>query len=206
MAIARQFMFSMSLNEDKVSVGGFYSYAQVVDGNASGTAFSCAYIPPAKATKISMVQPRVFLGTVGSDVMLQTFHEGKTQDGDSDVSAYAITNMISPALSNAQNTNAGSEPLEICRWINLEMANINALGNGVVVQYAVEAESPHLVSPTWQDMYYDTGDNRAFFPRALARWIHLKIIDSTMLNNVDMWGAFTLGFYPLGTRTEGAKN
>lgn len=206
MAIARQLIFSMSLNEDKVSVGGFYSYAQIVDGNATGSVFSCAYTPPAKATNIAMIQPRAFLGTIGSDMMLQTFHEGKTQDGDSDINAYAITNMISPALANAQNTNAGSEPLEICRWINLEMANINALAKGIVVQYAVEAESPHLVSPTWQDMHYDTGNNRAFFPRCLARWIHLKITDATMLINTDVWGAFVLGFYPLGTRDQGAKN
>lgn len=206
MAIARQLIFSMSLNEDKLSVGGFYSWAQVVDGNSDGATFSCAYIPPAKATSIAMIQPRAFLGTMGADVMLQTFHEGKTQDGESDINAYAITNMISPALANAQNTNAGSEPLEICRWVNLEMANINALAKGIVVQYAVEAESPHLVSPVWQDMYYDTGNNRAFFPRCLARWIHLKITDTTMLINTDIWGAFVLGFYPLGTRDQGARN
>lgn len=206
MAIVRQLLFSMSLDEDKVSVGGFYSYAQIVDGNADGASFSCAYSPSAKAENIAMIQPRVFLGTMGSDVMLQSFHEGKVLDGEDEVNAYAITNMISPALVNAQNTNAGSEPFEICRFINLEMGNINALAKGVVVQYSIEAESPHLVSPIWQDLHYDDGNNRAFFPRALGRWIHLKITDSTMLINTDVWGAFILGYYPLGTRDEGAKN
>jgi len=200
MAIARQRVFSMSVDEDRVNVGGFYTWNQIVDGNSTGSVFSCAFCPSGKASNISMIQSRVFLGTMSSNVMLQTFHEGKTLDGEEEVDAYMISNMIAPSGKDPD------EAFELCRFINLEMTNINALSKGVVVEYSIEAESPHLVSPMWEAMHYDTGNNRAFFPRAVGRWIHLKITDESGLANKDAWGAFTIGYYPLGTRDSEASS
>lgn len=200
MAIARQLVFSMSIDEDKLNVGGFYSWNQIVDGNATGSVFSCAYCPAGKASNISMIQSRVFLGTMSSDSMLQTFHEGKTLDGEEEVNAYMITNMIAPSGKDPD------EGFEMCRFINLEMTNINALSRGVVVEYSIDAEAPHQISPMWEATHYDTGNNRVFFPRAVGRWIHLKITDESGLANRDAWGAFMIGYYPLGTRDSEASS
>jgi len=193
MAIVRQLIFSMSLEED-IPLAGFYSYDLVLDGNPDGASFSCAYCPSAKEGVIAMQPITVFLGTVGSTSMLETFVASRTMDGENNIDAYAVTNLMAPTLKK-------EEPFELVRFINIEMSNINALSKGVVVEYSIDAESPNLISPVWEGMHYSPGETRAFFPRAVGRWVHLKITDGRDAVDEDIWGGFAIGYYPLGTRT-----
>lgn len=198
MAITRQLLFSMSLEPDQISVGGFYSYAQARDGNGDGALFSCAYCPPLKSGAISLVQDQVFLGMHGADAMLQSFNNNKTLDGEEDLDAFAILNLLAP-------TGKDQEPLGLVRFVALEMANINTLEKGLVVQYCIDAESPHLSAPLWIATHYSSG-NKCYFPRAVGRWIHLKVIDETLYVGRDVFGGFALEYYELGTRQAEASS
>ena len=196
MSVTRQLIFSTSL-EDNLSVSGFYSFKDLIDGNSSGSYFSCAYIPAQKSGTISMRPNVVFLGTQGSTMMLQSLNESKIKDGDQTITATFISNMIVP-------NGKGDEPLEMNRFISLEMGNINSLPDGVVIEYLVDEANPHLTGPIWSATHYEAGTNRVFFPRAVGRWIHIRITDSTGITSSDVWSGFTLSYYPLGTRPEDA--
>jgi len=199
MSVARQLIFSMSLDPE-LSVSGFYSFPQLADGNGSGSMFTCAYIPPQKSGTISMRPNVVFLGTQNTSLMLQALNENKTLDGDTEISANIISNAIIPTLEK-------EEPMEMVRFISLEMGNINALPNGVVIKYLVDKENPHINGYLWNDTYYESGSNRVFFPDAVGRWLHIKVIDETQVISRDMWTSFTLSYYRLGTRPqEGASS
>ena len=193
MAIARQIIFSTTLIQDQVSLSGFYSYDQLMDGNPDGHYFSCAYYPSAKDGVISMRPTGFFLGTHNAETMYHTFLESEITDEGSTIVGTVIPTMIAPESRD--------EPLQMNRFISVEMGNINALSKGIVVQYSVDKESPHLLSPLWKDSYYVAGENRAFFPDAVGRWLHLKILDNREEGVRDAWGGFLINYYPLGTRT-----
>lgn len=193
MSLVRQIIFSTTDELDRPSITGEYSWSIVDDGNSLGHLVSCCYIPRAKDSIISVSIPNVFLGTITADEILETFLPDVVQDDAQNVTAFAITN---PLFLTDEN----DEPYEMCRYINIESTTLNAPRNGIEIRYSIDAVAPHRVSPTWHETHYTADKTRAFFPKGIARWIHLYLEDATMVANQDVFGPYAIEFYPIGSR------
>lgn len=193
MSLVRQIIFSTTDELDRPSITGEYSWDLVQDGNSSEFLISCCYIPRAKDSIISVSIPNVFLGTVGAEEVIETFLPDVVLDDGQSVTAFAITNPLFL-------TDDADEPYELCRYLNVESTTLNATKNGLEIKYSIDAVAPHRVSPTWYDTHYTADKTRAFFPKGIARWIHLYLEDTTMVSNQEVFGPYAIEFYPIGTR------
>jgi hypothetical protein len=193
MSLVRQIVFSTTDELDRPSVTGEYSWDLVADGNGDEKLISCCYIPRAKDAVITISVPNVFLGTLGADEIIESFRPDLSLDDGSPIMASAITNPL--ILTDEE-----AEPYEVCRYLHLETNTINGLKKGLDVKYSIDAETPHRVSPTWYDTHYTADKTRAYFPKGIARWIHLQLTDDTIETGREMFGPFSIEFYAIGSR------
>lgn len=191
--VAKQIVFAL---DPYNGMAGTYEWPNTVeDGNDDESVFTVAYAPPAKETLLTGFQSSVFIGAINASEMLLTFKDELAMDGSDTITAEAITSRVDPSLQGQAQPDAKE-------FYFIEFIHINPAEEGLDIDYAVEIKDPTRESVSWQDTYFESGQSKVFFPSALARWVHLRIRDTTNTVNENIFGPFNLFFERLFSRDD----
>lgn len=203
MSVTRQLVFAIdpySLPVDRnepVFLTSSFSWAVVADGNENEDCITCAYTPETKKSGISLLQETMFFGTLNADTTAQTFRNDLLTDNDETITASFITKRLDPSVAQRIDPRQSQANFsDRKRFLGIEFPGVNPLVKGVDLEYTVEAQDPHLVTPTWESLIWESGTSRAAIPEGLGRWIHFKGEDTTSERGV-VFDGFSLNYYLL---------
>ena len=189
MSLTRQVILAISPIDQTANTLSWEQFIE--DGNSEAKSFSCAYSPPTKGTLVNSLQETVFLGTQNCNFTIQTLINGYSLDGELPYKAEAITNRVDPSFIQSQDPDTK-------RFVKIEFPSIVPEDRDVSVHYARDEEYPHQDSVSWEDFIGD--GNRKAFPRGLARWLHLRVLDEAQSSGQEVFSSFKLHYYSLGSR------
>lgn len=193
LAVTRQLIFGIDPG-DTSRLAETISFQIAPDRNSESKCFTCAYVPTSRGDKINPAQEGVLLGTMNAGKTLFALRRGLTQDDGQNIVAEAITQRLDPT----QIDTGESDSKRFCR---IEFAGVNPLNRGLTLQYATNVDDPSSDPVTWESFdWAGSGNNRAGFPKGLARWINLRIVDATPQANRPVFDGFNLQYYRLNSR------
>lgn len=195
MAITRQFCFGIDPYTAQISIANSYSWAAVADNNSLQKSLSCAYAPRTKGTLINPLPDAVILGTVGASLTMRSFRADLSQDDGSNITGTLITSAIDP-------TRVDNREPDKKRFMRLEFPRTNPFALGLSIYFCKDVEDPLGASTTWIPLTFSSTDVRTFFPSGIARWIHLKFVDTTSMSMRAIFGGFRVYYYSLGSRED----
>jgi len=193
--LVRMLVFGM---DPDYGLNSTYSWNIAPDGNTAGKAFTCAYIPRSKSSKINLLQETMFLGGVNLGRLYQTFKQGLSQDEGESYRAEWLTQMIDPTLAKGQ-------PPDTKRFVKIEFPHINTLEQGITVEISCEAVEPHKNPAIFKPLDWTSPNSIAGIPSGVAKWINIRGIDDTNISGIGIFDGFILHFYPLSD-TQGDDN
>lgn len=203
MSLTRQLVFGVALDIRKVygeadrHLGQTLSWAQVDDYNSTGKSFTCGYVPTAKGDSAGVFQESLFLGAIGAGKMLRTLVAGKTQDGAETITAEAIPNRLDPSLAEAAKV---TEPK---RFDAVEFPSVNPLANGLTVQVCFDIEDPTKDVVSWDSVVNPSLKAKSTIRNGLGRWMHMRLLDTTLVTGKVVFNSFKLWFYDLAGTEDG---
>lgn len=178
MAITRQLVFCI---DPKSGVACTFSYADIPDANDSSKAITCAHVPAARGSGISVMQESMFFGTTSAvGKTFQTLRDTLAKDGTEDISAEFITSRVDP--DNRSDERTQREPTtKRYEWLIFNGPHPVEKGGNLYWTKDVDPIRDSLV--TWNQFSMDAGDSTTYFESGLAEWVHLRGVFSAIQNN-----------------------
>lgn len=201
MAVTRQLVIGIDPilgvdnSQNTWPVANTYSWASVPDQNSGAKSISTAFVPRTKGTNIYPWQDTILLGTVGASIMMQAFRNDLALDNGSASTGTLITNRIDP-------TRIDDEPPDWKRFLGIEFPGANPMALGCTIQFCKDIDDPLNSGVTWTSLTFSSTDIRTFIPSGLARWIHLKFIDTSSQALRAIFDGFILHYIKLGSRED----
>jgi hypothetical protein len=144
-----------------------------------------------------MSQDGMFIGTMGADKTVHALRKDQVQDEAVDFTAEIITNRIDPTFK------LGAQP-DNKVFYYLDFLRVNPYDQSAVVYYTADVDDPTDSTVQWTEMFYNEEDKRVYFPEdeCIARWVHLRVLNTLGDGDKEFFGPFNLGFERLGSRGE----
>lgn len=201
MAISRQICFGIDPDiKDEITGNNlvtFYTWdAFIADQNSDAKLFTCAVTPRTQGTNINLAQGSMFMGTINTDLTVQTFHRDYSQDDGDDYTGLFITQKIDPDLLS-ETGSPGKK-----RYLLLEFPFYSATDKGISIEYTKDEEAPNVDAVTWSALDQTSGDRRMGFPSGVARHIHLKGEMDGGTAGQDVFSSFIIRYYTMAGQVE----
>lgn len=198
MGVSRQLILCIDPRSDAINT---ISFSSVPDGNSSGKIFTCAYVPPAKGSGISITQETMFIGAVSEvGTMFQALKQDVAMDGASNVVSEFITQRLDPdnrIESGRRRSNSTK------RYLSVQFNGTIPGEKGVELSWLKDTDPIESNSVSWTTFATNTGDTLVEFESGLADWVHLRGVHNGATGNEVHLDNFSLHFVRVGEGREG---